>query len=86
MVSGVPPFFDRSEALWVRSKASWPVDLDSSGCVPRERRSVVSVNVSFTFSWVDFVESGVISSLASVGMFVRYGLVKARSAKGETNW
>lgn len=69
IVSGVPPFLALSEDLWTRSKVSWPADLDSSGCPPRERRSVVSVTVSFAFSWVDFVESGMISSLASVGWF-----------------
>lgn len=62
-----PPWPWLSLARWILSKASWPAPLLSSVCKPRLARSVVSVKVSLTLSWVDLVESGVISSSASVG-------------------
>lgn len=61
-----PPWAVLSWERWVLSKASWVVLLLLSVWPPRAMRSVVSVTVSLTLSWVDLEESGVISSLASV--------------------
>jgi hypothetical protein len=67
-----PPWPWLSLARWVLSKASWPTPLLSSVFKPRVVRSVVSVAVSLTLSWVDLVESGVSSSLASVERVVSH--------------
>lgn len=60
-----PPWAVLSWLRWLLSKASWVPDLLSSGWTPRATRSLVSVKDSLTFCWVDLLESGVISSLAS---------------------
>ena len=61
-----PPWAWLSWARWVLSKASWAPPLLSSDWKPRATRSPVSVTASLALSWVDLVESGMISSLASV--------------------